>query len=116
MLCVLVFGALAPTVSRALAAQAHVALIEICTAQGMKYMAVIDGELQEQEPFHVGHDAACGYCLMVAQLPVLPTLEADSLPPANATGRIRIGSGATTVFEREAPTAHPPRAPPTRLV
>lgn len=116
MLCVMVFGALAPTVSRAMAARTPAQMIEICTSQGMKFVALAGGEQKDSQPAHVGHDAACGYCILMQHSPALLTAPPEGLPAHMASGRIRIGGGATTVFARATRNAHPPRAPPTARV
>ncbi len=113
MLCVMVFGALAPTVSRAMAARAPTEMIEICTSQGMKFVPLAGGEQKDSQPAHVGHDTACGYCILMQNSPALLSLPSDALPAHKACGRIRIGSGTTTIFARTARNAHPPRAPPS---
>lgn len=72
-LLAIVMAALAPTVSRALGPDAAAAWVEICTAQGSRWVAAADqGDAGSSDAGHAGEH--CPYCSL--HLPVLGT------PPA----------------------------------
>lgn len=113
-LCAMVFGSLAPSISKLLAAAQGegTAWVEICSAQGIKRIA-LDASGTKSPDGHADRDAHCGYCLLLQHCPVLHTpyqlwvaLEGAS------TERLPIGSGTTTVPTRFTRDAHPTRAPP----
>lgn len=108
----ILFGALAPGISKLLAAQRDVAWVEVCTAQGVQFEPV--GKASSKAPAD-GHDATdprCGYCLLQHHSPMLPTVASAPMPGPGLTGRLRIGSAGTTVVLRAERDAHPARAPP----
>ncbi|WP_295997211.1 DUF2946 domain-containing protein [Rugamonas sp.] len=82
----ILLNALVPSISHALdAMQSHSPQIEICTADGIKYIA-LDGSTPEKSPLdsilhHVEH---CPYCVSDAAAPPLPTTYAPALPVTSA--------------------------------
>ena len=113
-LCAMVFGSLAPPISKVLAATQGngTAWIEICSAQGIKRVA-LDAPGKQIPDGHADRDAHCGYCLLLQHCPVLHTTTQTSVPLAGArTERLTIDSGTTTLPARFTRDAHPTRAPP----
>lgn len=114
MLCVMVFGALAPTVSRAMA-RSSVDWIEVCTSSGMQRVAVVNGvPVDDDTPksSHAHGDADCGYCLLLQHLPTLLTHGELSVKPPMCGVYLPVGSGGTTIVRRIVHEANPARAPP----
>jgi len=114
MLCVMVFGGLAPTVSRAMS-QGRVDWIEVCTSSGMQRVALVDGvPLEDDAPksSHVHGDADCGYCLLLQHSPTLLTHGELSVRPPMCGVYLQVGSSGTTIVRRLVHEANPPRAPP----
>lgn len=110
-LCAMVFGALAPSISKWLATSQGIAWIEVCSAQGTKRIAVdLNGKQTPEAPAMA--DSHCGYCLLQQHSPFVPTVPAawDFAPVPS--DRLALGSGGTTIFKRFIRDAHPTRAPP----
>jgi hypothetical protein len=92
VLAALVFGALAPSISRWRAATGGVAWVEVCSAAGTRTVRVGTDEhaSRDQVP---GDDARCGYCLLAAQ-GALPVPTRAYLPPVRAELASPQASGA----------------------
>jgi len=107
----MVFGAFAPAISQSLATSQGFAWIEVCSAQGTKWIAVdLSSEQTSGAPSMA--DSYCGYCLLPLHLPFVPTVPASwDFGPA-PSDRLALGSGGTTIFKRFIRDAHPVRAPP----
>ena len=114
VLCVMVFGGLAPTVSRALS-QGRVDWIEVCTSSGTQRVAVVDGVPVEDDAPKSSHghgDSDCGYCLLLQHSPTLLTLGELSVKPPMCGVYLPVGSSGATIVRRLVYEANPPRAPP----
>lgn len=115
-LCAMCMAACAPAISQLLhstpSTVAATTWLEVCSAEGMQ-MVPVQHDGGPASP--VEHDASephCGYCVLQQQLPYVPSLNhTGDVAPASA-GRVRLGSGNTTVFARFIRDAHPTRAPP----
>jgi len=111
VLCAMVFGAFAPSISKLLATSQGFAWIEVCSAQGTKRIAVdLNGKQTPEVPAMA--DSHCGYCLLQQHSPFVPTAPVSwDFAPASSD-RLALGSGGTTIFKRFIRDAHPTRAPP----
>jgi hypothetical protein len=71
-LCVMVFGAAAPTISRTLATTSQVTWMEVCSTSGVKRVAVPGNSTagQEKMPADGTH---CGYCVLQQHAPTPPS-------------------------------------------
>ena len=82
MLGVLLLAVLAPTVSRAMAAQHHSSgWVELCTSTGTRWVQVADDVTPAEQGTASGDNHpldACGYCLLASErfAPLLPSLPA----------------------------------------
>ena len=103
--------ALLPTVSHALAGEGR-GFAEICTPQGMKVLALTDGEQPSTASVHLEH---CPYCT------VGPGDVAPPPPAPQAMAALAVGFQATPPLFGAAPrrlfawALASPRAPPSRL-
>lgn len=111
VLCVVIFGAFAPSISKLLAASQGGAWIEVCSAQGIKRVAVDFGEKEDTEVPAMA-DNHCGYCLLQQHSPFVPTVSVNCDFPPFASDRLPVGAGGTTLFKRFVRDAHRTRAPP----
>lgn len=118
---VMLLGALAPTVSRALASRATgaVVAIEICTAEGPRWLDVVSAAPSDPiasgttDP--VGQGVApsidhCPFCLLVAER--LGPLPAASLHFFNAESGLALPDAQAFFFSTVTPAAALPRGPP----
>ncbi len=110
-LCAVIFGALAPSISKLLVATQGISWNDICSANGVKRAAVNLGSSELPEA-PVADEAQCGYCLLQHYSPVIPTVSYNWELSSISTGRLLIGSSGTTVFKRFIRDAHRTRAPP----
>lgn len=69
-LCGLLFAALAPSVSSVIEAASGRIWVEVCSAGGVKRVAL--GSREPQPADHPGSGMHCPYCLTQSQLPALP--------------------------------------------
>jgi hypothetical protein len=69
-LCAIVFAAVAPSVSRALAASGDAMWVEVCTSDGLKRVALDAGSSKTPPAAHAGAD--CPFCRLQAHVPVIP--------------------------------------------
>lgn len=110
-LCVMVFGALAPSISRVLSTTRDVAWVEVCSANGLQRV-VLDLGIDKGPAGPRADDGHCGYCVLQKHSPVL----ASSLPAwvtaTPASDRLPVGTGGTTIVKRFPRDAHRPRGPP----
>jgi hypothetical protein len=108
------FAALGPTVSHALAAAGQTTWVEVCTAQGMRFVAVADdgaGADAERPGSPAAHLEHCPYCTLGAHGMAPPP--ATVVLPAPSDGR----DGPPARFWQAPHAAHAwcsaqPRAPP----
>jgi len=110
-LAVLVFGAMAPTVSRLHATQLDDGWVEICTARGMEWVQIGPSSSSAPTKSAASMDH-CGYCLLQAHSPALPTAETNWRPNLRQGHLLPSGSGASAVLASAVRRAHQPRAPP----
>jgi len=110
-LCLLVFGAFAPSLSKYLAAAQGVSWIEVCSASGAKRVALDFGSKKLPE-VPMADDGHCGFCRLQHHTPFVPTDPYTWEAAAVSTLRLLIDSGGTPVFKRLTRDAHPTRAPP----
>lgn len=113
--CVMVFGSIAPQISKVLASRASgsITWLEVCGPQGMHQVAVSTAEADTSKvPSPWWQDIHCGYCVLQQHAPALPTLEATASMTVASSERLPLGGGRTSVPKRHAREAHPPRAPP----
>lgn len=110
-LMVLVFGALAPTVSRLHATTQRAGWVEVCTSRGMEWVQI--GASSSPEPAKPAASMDhCGYCLLLAHSPALPTAESDWRPNLRQGHLLPSGGGSSAVLAGAVRRAHQPRAPP----
>jgi hypothetical protein len=110
-LCAMVFGALAPSISKYLDANQGVSWVEICSASGAKRVPVqLDSKNLPGTP--TAGDNHCAYCLLQHHAPVVGTHPYAWEATTVSADRLLIGSGSTTVFKRFVRHAHLTRAPP----
>lgn len=83
----------------------------MCSAQGTQRIAVDLGGKPSPELPAIA-DNHCGYCLLEQHSPVIPTASASWDAGLIRADRLRLGSGATTIFKRFVRDAHHTRAPP----
>ncbi|GAB3361672.1 hypothetical protein GCM10027513_16680 [Giesbergeria giesbergeri] len=106
----MVFAAIAPAISKGLAANAST-VVEVCNSQGIQRITVNLGSTNSPET-HVATDVHCGYCLLQHHCPTLP-----SQPPqwgllTVARHVLRLDPDRTTALGHFARSAHRVRAPP----
>lgn len=115
-LCAVVFGAFAPTISKTLAAAQPSAWVEVCTTSGIQRISVdqdVPQDASKKQPnLPAAADGHCGYCLLQAHCPAVPSTPHAVTVVAAASDRLPVGSGGTTLPKRFARSAHHPRAPP----
>ncbi|MCU0775915.1 MAG: DUF2946 domain-containing protein [Ideonella sp.] len=113
-LVALCFAALAPTVSHALASAGHTTWVEVCTAQGMRLVAVADsgsGSDAERPASPAAHLEHCPYCTLGTHGMAPPPASVGVPAPTAAR------EGPPERFWQAPHTAHAwcsaqPRAPP----
>lgn len=113
--CVMVFGSIAPQISKVLASKASGAItwLEVCGPQGMHQVAVTTTNADaETAPSLWWKDIHCGYCVLQQHSPAVPTPETTISLTVASSERLPVGGGRTSVPKRHAREAHPPRAPP----
>ena len=116
------FAALAPAVSHALAAAGATTWVEVCTAQGMRWVAVADEAADASNPTGTtpATDADGQPLAPSAQLTHCPACTLGHLsmaPPPSAHTLLPLPvqrAGLPTRFEQAARTAHVWQAPPAR--
>lgn len=88
MLVAVLFGSLAPAVSRALAAaEARAGWVEICTTEGVKRIST--GGSEPAAPAHAALGDHCGYCRLQGDQPLaLPDPPAQPLRAGGWTQRL----------------------------
>ena len=104
-------AALAPAVSHALASRGDAGWVEVCTAEGSRWVQGSGGPGESQAPAGAHALDHCGYCTLHTDEPALPTAGPRTEPVPAATHALPIA------FLRAARTAHAwvsaqPRAPP----
>lgn len=105
------FGAIAPTVSRWLAAHDGAFAADICSAHGSGAAGLAGGsDPAQKSPSIVGDD--CAYCVLAHHLPVTLPPAATAPAFAVAAGPVRIDVPGATTLPRSVARSHPPRAPP----
>jgi hypothetical protein len=111
VLCSVVFGAFAPSVSKLLAASQDITWIEVCIAHGTKPIAIELGTQGSPDAPTITENH-CGYCLLQQHSPFVPTasLTWDAVPATS--DRLSLGPGGTTIFKRFVRDAHHTRGPP----
>ncbi|MGB6242627.1 MAG: DUF2946 domain-containing protein [Castellaniella sp.] len=104
--------ALAPSVSKWLAAEQGLVWVDVCGPSGPEQVALSlvpdDGEPHSPAL----EDPYCGYCVLVHHLPFVPPAGAAFERPAAAPLVVRYRHLAQAPVTRLARRAHPPRAPP----
>jgi hypothetical protein len=114
-LCATLFGALAPAVSKVMAASGTL-WVEICSAEGGVRLVALPrpGATPGQAPAQLpaAGDEHCGYCVLQHHTPVLPITGQAFTQPVLAAGRLRIGAPGQTFPSRLIRDAHRARAPP----
>lgn len=110
-LCVMVFGAAAPTISRTLASNPQLTRMEVCSASGTKRVAVPGNRTagQEKMPVDVAH---CGYCVLQQHAPTPPSAAPAITSLIAVLAHPVFFIADVTVVPALAPTAHRSRAPP----
>jgi hypothetical protein len=113
----ILLGALAPAVTHALQAGGRDGWVEVCTAQGPRWVRAGgdgDGTLHDTEPpapaTGIAHEH-CAFCWLTTSQPVLPGAPPAALPDAAAP---RVGGMPIAHLVRAANAWRPaqPRAPP----
>ena len=112
-LCAVTVAALAPTVSRALAQARGVVWVEICSAAGTEWVD-LNGDGTPSSQSVLADEAHCDYCRLPHHSPGLLSASYRWYSPILGNHRLRVGSGATTVFKQGLRLAHRTRAPPVR--
>ncbi len=108
----LLFASAAPTLSHAMAAAGHEGWVQVCTAQGMRWVALeADAQTPQPPPATAAQLEHCPVCSLAGQPLACPP--AAPLPLPAPSGRI----GPPERFEQSPRTAHvwvsaQPRAPP----
>lgn len=110
-LCAMVFGAVAPSISKFLAATQGIRWVEICGTSGSKHVTVDSGSNKVSEAPIAG-DSHCDYCLLQHHSPIVPTDPYTWKTGTVLTDRLLTCSGRTTIFKRFTRDAHLSRAPP----
>lgn len=105
-----VLAAMAPTVSHALASRGDARWVEVCAAEGSRWVQG-GGPGESQAPAGAHALDHCGYCTLHTQEPVLPTVGHEARPIAAAAcalpiALLRAGSSARAWASAQ------PRAPP----
>jgi hypothetical protein len=113
LLACLVFGALAPTVSRALASSGS-GWVEVCSAAGSRWVKLDGSGTAEGNSAPAGSSAAgadCPYCLLQHELPLLPPqpFVAPAAPGGHASWDALL---SPPVAPRAGWMRPPPQAPP----
>ncbi|MGV1046329.1 DUF2946 domain-containing protein [Limnohabitans sp.] len=110
-LCALLFGVLAPTVSKVLAASQGTIWLEVCSSDGTKRIAISPtGDRGTELPAMT--DSHCAYCFLQQHSPFLPTALAGwSLTPAQPDD-LKANSSGANMAQHTARTANQTRAPP----
>lgn len=113
-LCMMVFGAAAPTISRTLATNSQVTWMEVCSASGTKRVAVPGKSTAEQEKMPAD-GTPCGYCVLQQHAPTPPSATLNiALLVAVLVHPVFVIPDVTFV-QTLALTAHRSRAPPSYL-
>lgn len=111
-LLALLFASAAPTLSHAMAAAGHEGWVQVCTAQGMRWVALeADAQAPQPGPAPAARLEHCPVCSLAAQSLACPPALPRWLPAP--TGHV----GLPERFEQAPSTAHAwvraqPRAPP----
>ncbi|WP_171940520.1 DUF2946 domain-containing protein [Herbaspirillum rubrisubalbicans] len=113
-LCVVVFAAAAPTISRTLAANSQLAWMEVCSASGTQRIAVPATRKAGQEPIPAD-GSHCGYCVLQQHAPAPPSTPASAAPQVLVLAQPLSIVPELAVVPGLAPTAHRSRAPPILL-
>lgn len=103
------FAALAPTLSHALAgSQPGASWVEVCSASGSRWLPAADDEGSRPASHTLEH---CPYCSLQSDLPLLPAAVHAALPQPRAATFVPAAflSAARTLY---AWTTAQPRAPP----
>lgn len=111
-LAAMVFGALAPSVSKLLTASSGVIWVEVCSASGTRWVA-LGGSDTPRDDAPTASDQHCGYCVLQQHSPALPVPAVAWECEAPSAHRLAIGPGGTTIFARFTRSAHLTRGPPT---
>jgi hypothetical protein len=107
----MVFSALAPSLSKLLATTQSFAKFELCSAGSIKQITI--GLSEKQRPSTPSTvENHCGYCLLQQHVPFIPTLSLNWNITPFIVGRLSIGSGDSTIFNRFVQDAYHSRAPP----
>lgn len=111
-LCVMVFGAAAPTISRTLAFNSQVIGMQVCSAAGIQRAAVPGNNKagQQQMPIDGLH---CGYCVLQQHAPTPPSSAPKIARLIAVLAHSVFFSADVTVLRAFALTAHRSRAPPS---
>jgi hypothetical protein len=110
-LCVMVFGAAAPTISRTLASNSQLTWMEVCSASGTKRVAAPGNSTTGQEKVPID-GAHCGYCVLQQHAPTLPSVAPGITSLIALLAHPVFFIADVTVVAVLAPTAHRSRAPP----
>jgi hypothetical protein len=106
----MLFAAIAPSVSKWLAASQGKNWVEVCSANGSKRVA-LDLGTQKTPDAPMAAESHCAYCVLQQHFPALPTLAYRWHSLAVASHRVPI-SDSNSFFKRFVREAHSARAPP----
>jgi len=105
------FGALAPTVSKWLAATpGGLTWVQVCSVNGPESIAISTAPDKSQAPA-LG-DEYCPYCALVHHLPFVPPAQPAFVPDVAARTLAYAGAAPEVPRAHETRRAHAPRAPP----
>ncbi|MCI1007567.1 DUF2946 domain-containing protein [Herbaspirillum sp. C7C8] len=111
-LCVMLFVAAAPSISRALASNSQISWMEVCSATGIKRTTAPanNNAGQEQMPVDKAH---CGYCVLQQHTPALASAAPGIALLVAVLAYPLFYMPDVTVVRTLVPTAHRSRAPPS---
>ncbi|WP_158213290.1 DUF2946 domain-containing protein [Pigmentiphaga sp. NML080357] len=109
-LCAMCLGAVAPAMSKWLAATQGVAWVQVCSETGSEQVAISTAREKSQAP--AAGDTSCPYCTLTHHVPVIPAASAASVPRAPPVVLAYADVAAPPPSTRPQWRAHVPRAPP----
>lgn len=104
--------ALAPSVSKWLAAEQGLVWVEVCGPSGSERVALFSEPTGNAPQAPAIEDVYCGYCVLAHHLPFVPSAAASIVRHVVAPALVHFLHQAEAPLTRLARRAHPPRAPP----
>jgi|SRR5471030_1788239 Protein of unknown function (DUF2946) len=115
-LLAILMATLAPTVSQVVATHRHADTFAniLCSAQSTADDATGSQSSPHSSHSVMSHGDACGYCSLLAHLPLMPCIQAPFAVTVWAIQQ-RVTARFASVRRTETPTAAQPRAPPVLI-